>query len=62
MESTAKPEIKVHDRLYINGQWVKPSGVGMIDVINSTTEEVMGHVPEGSAKDVNAAVAGFGKS
>jgi betaine-aldehyde dehydrogenase len=57
MEATAKPEIKVHDRLYINGQWVKPNGVGMIDVINSTTEEVMGHVPEGSAKDVNAAVA-----
>ncbi|HEY8461166.1 MAG TPA: aldehyde dehydrogenase family protein [Blastocatellia bacterium] len=47
----------IHDKLYINGQWVKPSGSGMIDVINSTTEEVMGRVPEGSSEDVNAAVA-----
>src|SRR5262245_2570179 len=57
MEATAKPEIKVHDKLYINGQWVTPGGAGMIDVINSTTEEVMGRVPEGSSEDVNAAVA-----
>jgi acyl-CoA reductase-like NAD-dependent aldehyde dehydrogenase len=65
MEATAKPEIKVHNKLYINGQWVTPSGAGMIDVINSTTEEVMGRVPEGSSEDVNAAVAAakaaFGK-
>src|SRR2546428_1860900 len=39
MEATTKPEIKVHDKLYINGQWVTPKGAGMIDVINSTTEE-----------------------
>jgi betaine-aldehyde dehydrogenase len=57
MEASTKPEIKVHDKLYINGQWVKPNGAGMIDVINSTTEEVMGRVPEGSSEDVNAAVA-----
>jgi betaine-aldehyde dehydrogenase len=47
----------IHDKLYINGQWVKPGGAGMIDVIDSTTEEVMGRVPEGSSEDVNAAVA-----
>ena len=57
MEAIAKPEIKVHDKLYINGQWVTPGGAGMIDVINSTTEEVMGSVPEGSSEDVDAAVA-----
>src|SRR5262245_62430144 len=57
MEASAKPEIKVHDKLYINGQWVTPSGEGMIDVINSTTEEVMGSVPEGSSEDVDDAVA-----
>jgi betaine-aldehyde dehydrogenase len=65
MEATAKPEIKVHDKLYINGQWVTPSGAGTIDVINSTTEEVMWSVPEGCPDDVNAAVAAakaaFGK-
>ncbi|HKC86389.1 MAG TPA: aldehyde dehydrogenase family protein, partial [Blastocatellia bacterium] len=49
--------MKVHDKLYINGQWIKPKGAGMIDVTNSTTEEVMGRVPEGSFEDVNAAVA-----
>src|SRR5215470_17084365 len=57
MEATAKPEIKVHDKLYINGQWVPPKGAGMIDVIDSTTEEVMGRVPEGAPEDVNVAVA-----
>ncbi|HEV2667442.1 MAG TPA: aldehyde dehydrogenase family protein, partial [Blastocatellia bacterium] len=57
MEATKKPEVKVHNKLYINGQWVKPNGSGMVDVINSTTEEVMGSVPEGSPEDVNAAVA-----
>jgi betaine-aldehyde dehydrogenase len=49
--------IMIHDKLYINGQWVKPGGDGMIDVIDSTTEEVMGRVPEGSSEDVNGAVA-----
>ena len=49
-----------HDKLFINGQWASPAGNAApktIDVINSTTEEVMGHIPEGSADDVNAAVA-----
>jgi betaine-aldehyde dehydrogenase len=50
-------DIKVHDKLYINGQWVKSTGTNTIDVINSTTEEVMGRIPEGTAEDVNAAVA-----
>ncbi len=50
-------EIKTHDKLFINGQWVKSTGTGTIDVINSTTEEVMGRIPEGTAEDVNAAVA-----
>jgi len=57
MDTAAKSEVKVHDKLYINGQWVKPNGAGMIDVINSTTEEVMGRVPEGTPEDANAAVA-----
>lgn len=49
--------IKAYHQLYINGQWVKSAGTGLIDVINSTTEEVMGRVPEGTPADVNAAVA-----
>ena len=57
MEASAKINVKVHDKLYINGQWVKPKGPGMIDVINSTTEEVMGRVPEGTPADIDAAVS-----
>jgi len=45
------------DSLYINGDWVAPRGEGAIDVINPSTEEVMGRIPEGSEADVDAAVA-----
>ena len=45
-----------HDKLYIGGQWVPSSGSGSIDVINASTEEVMGHIPEGTAEDVDRAV------
>jgi aldehyde dehydrogenase (NAD+) len=51
--------MKVCDKLYIDGQWVAPidGGPGTIDVIDSSTEEVIGKVAQGSAKDVDAAVA-----
>jgi aldehyde dehydrogenase (NAD+) len=48
--------MKIHDKLYIGGRWVKPNGAGLIDVINSATEEGMGRIPEGAPEDVNAAV------
>ncbi|MDQ1446363.1 MAG: aldehyde dehydrogenase [Acidimicrobiaceae bacterium] len=44
------------DKLYIDGAWVASTGTGTIDVINSTTEEVMGRVPEGTPDDVDKAV------
>jgi len=47
----------VRDKLYIDGAWVPSSGAGTIDVINSTTEEVMGTIPEGTVDDVDRAVA-----
>jgi acyl-CoA reductase-like NAD-dependent aldehyde dehydrogenase len=47
----------VYDKLYINGEWVNPVGTGTLDVINSTTEEVMARIPEGVAEDVDKAVA-----
>ncbi len=50
-------DIKVYDKLYIDGAWAEPAGSGTIDVINSTTEEVMGRVPEATEDDVNRAVA-----
>ena len=44
------------DKLYIDGSWVASAGSGTIDVINSTTEEVMGRIPEGTPDDVDKAV------
>ncbi len=56
MTASKQTEVKIHDKLYINGEWVAPAGAGSLDVINSTTEEVMGRVPEGTAEDVDRAV------
>jgi aldehyde dehydrogenase (NAD+) len=44
------------DKVYIDGAWVPSTGKGTIDVVNSTTEEVMGHIPAGTADDVDKAV------
>jgi acyl-CoA reductase-like NAD-dependent aldehyde dehydrogenase len=55
--TASKPEVKVHDKLYINGRWTAPAARGLLDVINSTTEEVMGRVPEGTPEDADRAVA-----
>src|SRR6476646_3068478 len=46
----------VRDALYIDGAWVPAQGAGTVDVINATTEEVMGRVPKGNAADVDRAV------
>jgi betaine-aldehyde dehydrogenase len=47
----------VRDQLYIGGKWVKSAGTGTLDVVNSSTEEVMGKIPDGTAEDVDRAVA-----
>ncbi|HYN52996.1 MAG TPA: aldehyde dehydrogenase family protein, partial [Thermoleophilaceae bacterium] len=44
------------DKLYIGGEWVTPDGTGTIDVINPTTEEAIGRIPEGTAVDADRAV------
>ena len=49
-------EALVRDRLYIGGEWVEPAGDGTIDVINPSTEEVVGRVPEGTPEDAARAV------
>jgi aldehyde dehydrogenase (NAD+) len=46
----------VRDKLFIGGEWVDPAGDGVIEVINPTTEEVVGRVPEGTAEDADRAV------
>jgi aldehyde dehydrogenase (NAD+) len=49
--------MQVRDKLFIGGRWVAPSVGGLIDVHNAGTGEVMGRVPAGAAKDIDAAVA-----
>ena len=53
----------VRDRLYIGGEWVEPAGSGTIEVVDSTTERVIGRISEGTPEDVDraaeAARAGF---
>jgi betaine-aldehyde dehydrogenase len=46
-----------HDRFYIGGEWVEPAGSELIDVISPHTEEVIGRVPDGTAADMDRAVA-----
>ncbi|HKY04332.1 MAG TPA: aldehyde dehydrogenase family protein [Blastocatellia bacterium] len=57
MSASEKLEVKVYDKLYIDGRWVEPQGRGFLEVTNSTTEEVMARIPEATAEDANAAVA-----
>ena len=46
-----------HDRLFIAGGWAAPAGSGVIDVISPHTEQVVGRVPDGTAADMDCAVA-----
>ena len=50
-------ELQVRDKIFIGGEWVEPSGAEPIEVVNATTEEVMGTIPGCSAVDVDRAVA-----
>src|SRR2546430_2560590 len=50
-------ELQVKDKLYIDGEWVDPAGSEKIDVVNASTEEVMGRIPQGTPEDVARAVA-----
>jgi len=55
--------MRSHDKVYIGGQWLAPGGSEFFDVINASTEAVMGRVPAGTAEDgvkaVEAARDGF---
>jgi len=49
--------MEIRDKIYIGGAWVPSAGAGVHEVIDSNTEEVIGKVPEGTADDVEHAVA-----
>jgi aldehyde dehydrogenase (NAD+) len=46
----------VRDKIYINGSWVPSTGSGTLEVIDSTTEEVLATISEGTPEDVDKAV------
>ncbi|MEU2162825.1 aldehyde dehydrogenase family protein [Streptomyces chengbuensis] len=48
--------MKAHDGMYIGGRWRPAAGAGTIAVVNPADEQVIAHVPAGSAEDVDAAV------
>lgn len=48
--------MKAYDKIYIGGEWTLPSGQGSFDVVNASTEDVMGRIPAGDATDVDRAV------
>ena len=50
-------ELQVKDRIFIGGEWVEPSGAEPIEVVNPTTEEVIGTIPACSQEDAGRAVA-----
>ena len=47
----------VRDKLFIGGDWVKPEGKGVIEVISPHTEAVIGTVPDASPADIDKAIA-----
>jgi betaine-aldehyde dehydrogenase len=48
--------LEIRDRLYIGGAWVVPVRTDLIEVLDSTTEEIIGSVPRGTAEDASRAV------
>ena len=49
-------DLEVRDSLYIAGDWVVPVRADTIEVLDATTEEVIGRIPRGAAVDVDRAV------
>ncbi|HVD86613.1 MAG TPA: aldehyde dehydrogenase family protein [Solirubrobacterales bacterium] len=49
--------LQVKDKVFIGGEWVEPEGADPIEVVNATTEEVMGTVPGCIPVDADRAVA-----
>ena len=49
--------MRAYENIFINGQWVASTGTDTLSVTDSTTEEIIATIPEGTAADVDKAVA-----
>ena len=61
-ESKSAATIKSQYDLFINGEWVKPSGNKYFDTINPATEEKLSEVAEANVADVDKAVSAARKA
>ena len=48
--------MKIHKQIYIDGNWIEPHGQQYADVMNASTEEMIGRVPLGDSTDADRAV------
>lgn len=48
--------LHIRDAIFVGGRWIPSTSAKTTDVINATTEEVMGRIPEGTPEDVDKAV------
>ena len=49
--------MRAYENIFINGQWIASTGTDTLSVTDSTTEEIIATIPDGSAADVDKAVA-----
>jgi len=49
--------MKVHDKLFIGGEWVAPTSRETLEVISPFTEETVARVPDAGTEDIDRAVA-----
>src|SRR5260221_14248364 len=50
-------DMRIIDKIYINGQFVTPHGTEVSDLINPSVNQVIGHVTLGDEVDTRMAIA-----
>jgi betaine-aldehyde dehydrogenase len=55
-DTITQQSMHIRDKLFIGGRWVASSGNATTEVVNPTTEAVIGRVARGTTADVDAAV------
>ena len=48
--------MEIRDKFYIDGAWVVPVRTDTIEILDPTTEEIIGRVPSGTAEDADRAI------
>jgi aldehyde dehydrogenase (NAD+) len=54
VEQQSRPAVR--DQLYVGGAWVTPDGGGTLEVVEASTEQPLGTIPEGTAEDARRAI------